>query len=405
MVAEFGWSRATVAGSIAFGSLCGGIVSPLVGPVLDRHGPRMVSFLGILILSAGLVGMSFIGQAWQIYILFGVGRMIAVGVLTMVVSVTVSNWFIRWRGRAMGITWLGPRIGSTLLPLFVQHIMRTQGWRASWSALGVLLFLVSAIPALIFLRRRPEDIGLWPDGKPFSPDGNQEKVLVHGSTEPPSKTIFEPAWTLAQAVRTRSFWVLVLLNCILLFCGGGVNFHVYPFLTDMGVSDETAVLAVSVMAICGALGGLVWGILTEKASTRILLSIEVGIGGLIFLAFFWCLKVGTIWNVGIGFIFISVGSYGFLFGGIYPLLSILWAEFFGRASLGSIQGVVNPFRLTANATGPFFGAVCFDMFGSYTFPFITFSLLYLVSVLLGWSLKTPCSPLFHGRETEASSRL
>ena len=391
MAAEFGWSRATVAGSIAFGSLCGGVVSPFVGPILDRHGPRMVSFLGILVLSAGLVGMSFVQQAWQIYVLFGVGRMIAVGVLTMVVSVTVSNWFIRQRGRAMGITWLGPRIGSTLLPLFVQHVIKTHGWRTSWSALGLLLFLVSAIPALVFLRRRPEDIGLWPDGKPLTPGGDPEKIWDHGATNTLSQTTLEPAWTRTEAVRTRSFWVLVLLNSILLFIGGGINFHVYPFLTDMGVTDETAVLAVSIMAICGALGGLVWGFLTEKSSTKILLSIEVGLGGLIFLAFFWFIKVGTIWNIGIGFIFIFVGIYGFLFGGIFPLLSILWAEFFGRASLGSIQGVVNPFRLTANAAGPFFGAVCFDLFGSYTFPFLTFSTLYFLSVWLGVSLKAPRS--------------
>jgi MFS family permease len=401
MVAEFGWSRAMVAGSIAFGSICGGIVSPFVGPVLDRHGPKMVSFLGILVLSAGLIGMSFIGQAWQIYIFFGVGRMIAVGVLTLVVSVTVSNWFIRRRGRAMGIAWLGPRIGSALLPLFVQHVIGTQGWRTAWSALGLLVFLVSALPSLVFLRRRPEDIGLWPDGKPLTSFDDQKKVRAPGVTNAPSMSILEPEWTWTEAVRTRSFWILVLLNCILLFCGGGVNFHVYPFLTDMGVSDETAVLAVSVMALCGALGGLVWGVLTEKSSTKTLLSIEVGVGGLAFLIFFWFLRAGMIWTVGVGFIFIFVGIYGFLFGGIYPLLSILWAEFFGRASLGSIQGVVNPFRLTANATGPFFGAICFDFFGSYTFPFLTFSTLYFLSVLIGLSLKTPRSLPPHDHAAES----
>ena len=405
MAAEFGWSRATVAGSIAFGSICGGIVSPFVGPILDRHGPKMVSFLGILILSAGLVGMSFIGQAWQIYVLFGVGRMIAVGVLTLVVSVTVSNWFIRRRGRAMGVAWLGPRIGSALLPLFVQHVILMQGWRTAWSALGLLVFLVSALPSLIFLRRRPEDIGLWPDGVPTTSFNDQEKVPAQGVADPSSKSIIEPEWTRTQAIRTRAFWILVLLNCFLLFCGGGVNFHVYPFLTDMGVSAETSVLAVSIMAFCGALGGLVWGFLTEKSSTRILLSIEVGVGGLAFLTFFLFLKAGMIWTVGVGFIFVFVGIYGFVFGGIYPVLSIIWAEFFGRASLGSIQGVVNPFRLTANATGPLFGAVCFDFFGSYTFPFLAFSSLYLLSVLIGLSLKTPRYPSIPDGKPLSSGRL
>ena len=391
MVEEFGWSRATVAGSIAFGSLCGGIASPWVGPILDRHGPRMVAFLGIIILSAGLVGMSFTRQIWQIYIFFGIGRMIAIGVLTLVISVTVSNWFIRQRGRAMGIAWLGPRVGSALLPLFVQYVIHSQGWRMAWSALGLLVFLLSALPALIFLRRRPEDIGLWPDGEPPVLDKTQEKHRLNHVNTVPFNKISDPEWTRAQAIRTHSFWELVLLSCLLLFCGGGINFHVYPFLTDQGVSEASAVLAISIMAISGAIGGLLWGLLTERSPTKVLLSIEVGLGGVVFLAFFWFLKAGMIWTLGVRIVYIFVGIYGFLFGGVYPLLSIIWAEFFGRTSLGSIQGVVNPFKLTANATGPVFGALCFDFFGSYTVPFLAFSIIYLISVLIGLSLKTPRS--------------
>ena len=131
----------------------------------------------------------------------------------------------------------------------------------------------------------------------------------------------------------------------------------------------------------------------------------MGVGGLAFLTFFLFLKAGMIWTVGVGFIFVFVGIYGFVFGGIYPVLSIIWAEFFGRASLGSIQGVVNPFRLTANATGPLFGAVCFDFFGSYTFPFLAFSSLYLLSVLIGLSLKTPRYPSIPDGKPLSSGRL
>lgn len=392
MVEEFGWSRATVVGSIAFGSLCGGMASPWVGPILDRHGPRMVTFLGILILGAGLIGMSFTRQIWHIYLFFGIGRMIAIGVLSLVVSVTVSNWFIRQRGRAMGIAWLGPRVGSAFLPLFVQYVIHSQGWRMAWSALGLLVLLLSALPALIFLRRRPEDIGLLPDGAPPVPNKAQEKHRLNDVTAAPSTNISDPEWTRAQAIRTHSFWELVLLSCLLLFCGGGINFHVYPFLTDQGVSESSAVLAISIMAISGAIGGLLWGILTEKSSTKILLSIAVGVGGVVFLAFFWFLKVGIVRTLGVGVAYIFVGIYGFLFGGVYPLLSIIWAEFFGRTSLGSIQGVVNPFRLTANAAGPIFGALCFDFYGSYTVPFLTFSIIYFISVLIGLSLKTPLPP-------------
>ncbi|MCX5826257.1 MAG: MFS transporter, partial [Deltaproteobacteria bacterium] len=123
MVNEFGWSRASVTGAIAFGSLSGGLLSLVVGPILDRHGPRMVSFWGILLLSLGLGAMMFVTHIWQLYLFFGVGRMIAVGVLSLVTSVSIANWFVLLRGRAMGIKGIGERLGSALLPLMVQFLI------------------------------------------------------------------------------------------------------------------------------------------------------------------------------------------------------------------------------------------------------------------------------------------
>ena len=102
MANEFGWSRAAITGSIAIGSLSAGLLSPFIGPVLDRHGPRMTAFWGILFLSLGLVGMTFVSRIWQLYLFFGTGRMIAVGILLLVIPVSVSNWFIRKKRSSHG---------------------------------------------------------------------------------------------------------------------------------------------------------------------------------------------------------------------------------------------------------------------------------------------------------------
>src|SRR3972149_1972628 len=107
MVHDFGWSRGAVAGAVASGSLFGGLLSFSVGPLPDRHGPRLVAFWGILILSSGLIAMTSIAHIWQFYLFFGTGRMIAVGVLRLATSVAVANWFFRLRGRAMGIPSIG----------------------------------------------------------------------------------------------------------------------------------------------------------------------------------------------------------------------------------------------------------------------------------------------------------
>ena len=82
--------------------------------------------------------MAFINHLWQLYLFFGVGRMVSVGVLTLARSVSVSNWFSRLRGRAMGITKIGDRLGSTLLPLLVQFVILTLGWRMAWGTLGAV---------------------------------------------------------------------------------------------------------------------------------------------------------------------------------------------------------------------------------------------------------------------------
>ncbi|MEW6333099.1 MAG: MFS transporter, partial [Thermodesulfobacteriota bacterium] len=136
MVDEFGWTRASVTGSIAFGSICGGLLSLIVGPILDRYGPRMVTFWAILLLSIGLGAMTMVDQIWQLYLFFGVARMIAVGVLSLATAVAVANWFVRLRGRAMGIARIGDRLGSALLPLMVQFVILTLGWRFAWGVLG-----------------------------------------------------------------------------------------------------------------------------------------------------------------------------------------------------------------------------------------------------------------------------
>ena len=133
MANEFGWSRAAITGSIAIGSLSAALLSPFIGLVLDRHGPRMMAFWGILFLSLGLVGMTFVSRIWQLYLFFGMGRMIAVGVLLLAITVSVPNWFIRKRGRAMGIVSLGPLLGSGLLPLLAQFFILVFGWRLAWS--------------------------------------------------------------------------------------------------------------------------------------------------------------------------------------------------------------------------------------------------------------------------------
>lgn len=386
MVAEFGWSRASVTGAIAFGSISGGLLSLVVGPILDRYGPRMVAFWGILFLSLGLGAMTFVNHIWQLYLFFGVGRIVAVGVLSLAISVTVANWFVRQRGRAMGITRVGDRLGSAILPLMVQFLILTLGWRMAWGTLGAVVFFMSGIPALLLLRHRPEDMGLLPDGAPPVFDrgtgGHSGRIEAAGGDS-------EQTWTRAQATRTRAFWLLALVNSLIPFIQAGINFHIYPFLTDRGFSETSAVLVLTTVAVFGMAGSPIWGLLAEKFRIQRVLAANVAGNGLLFLLFYWAVQFRFDGAVGTGLIYLLAALHGIFHGGRNPMLPVIWADFFGRRSLGSIYSLANPFYFTANAIGPVFAGLCFDLFGSYAFPFYFFIATFFLAAILTLRMQPP----------------
>ncbi|MFH2120789.1 MAG: MFS transporter [Pseudomonadota bacterium] len=390
MVDEFGWSRASVTGAIAFGSLSGGLLSLAVGPILDRYGPRMVTFWGILLLSLGLGSMMFVTHLWQLYLFFGVGRMIAIGVLSLSVSVSIANWFVRFRGRAMGITKIGDRLGSAILPLMVQFLILTLGWRMAWGTLGAVVFLMSGIPALVFLRHRPEDMGLWPDGVPPASD---KGGTIHPSDRPDaSADDSEPVWTRAQATRTKAFWVLTSMNSLIPFAQAGINFHIYPFLTDQGFSQTTAVWILTTFAVSGMAGSAAWGILTERFPIQRLLTANIIGNGLIFLLLYWAVQFKFDGALGTATIFVLAVLHGIFHGGRHPMIPVIWANFFGRRSLGSIYSLGNPFYFTANAIGPVFAGLFFDLFGSYAIPFYFFVIIFFISGIITLRMQPPKRP-------------
>lgn len=389
MVDEFGWSRASITGAIAFGSLSGGLLSLAVGPILDRYGPRMVTFWGILILSLGLGAMMFATRIWQLYLFFGVGRMVAIGVLSLSVSVSIANWFVRLRGRAMGITKIGDRLGSALLPLMVQFLILSLGWRMAWGTLGVVVFLMSGIPALLFLRHRPEDMGLRPDGAPPASD----RGGGHPSERPDaSADESEPVWTRSQATHARAFWVLTSINSLIPFAQAGINFHIYPFLTDQGFTQTTAVWVLTTFAVSGMAGSAIWGVLTERVRIQPLLAANVIGNGLIFLLLFWAVRFRFEGVSGTVVIFLLAALHGIFHGGRHPMIPLIWANFFGRRSLGSIYSLGNPFYFTANAIGPVFAGLFFDLFGSYSVPFHFFMVVFLISGIVTLRMRPPVRP-------------
>jgi MFS family permease len=210
IIGEFGWERGITAGAFSFGFVVSSAVSPLIGRMMDRFGPRGVMELGVALMAGGLLLAPLTSQPWHLYLTIGV--LVGAGSVCLGYSgqsLFLPNWFIRRRGLAMGLAFAGVGIGSVTLLPWVQHMIEQTGWRTACTAMGILVLVVLA-PINLLVRKRPEDIGLLPDGD-AAPTATSPK---------PVSNVVDPVWvgtdwTLSRALRTARFWWIALGY----FCG------------------------------------------------------------------------------------------------------------------------------------------------------------------------------------------
>ena len=364
---EFGWSRSQFVGAHTIGTIFGGITGLFVGPALDRFGPRWIIPTGLLIIGGGLVGMAFVQELWQFYLFMIIGRVTVQGAVALALQVLVPKWFVRKRGVAMAVASMGTRVGNGASPLYAQSIVSASGWRMGMFSLGLMTWAVALIPSILFLRRQPEDMGLRPDGDP------PETPAEGGPDAPPRVDAEGRSFTLAEALRTRTFWVLLFVVCAAMFIGGGVNLNILPFFADQGISVNTAVLVVTAWSFIGTGGTLIAGILADRLPTRSLLaaSYVVGAGGVLLLSQTSSLPMAFTYAV----------VYGIAFGAMTTVNVVLLPNYFGRRYIGAIRGFSLPFLMLANALGPLIAAMVFDATDSYETIFVAFSATYLIGAL------------------------
>src|SRR3954471_12993641 len=196
IIEEFGWERSVTAGAFSFGFLVSGALSPMIGRMMDRYGPRAVMELGVFLMGGGLLLAPLTTEPWHLYLTIGVlvgGGSVCLGYSGQ--SLFLPNWFVRKRGLAMGIAFAGVGIGSVVMLPWVQTMIEQTGWRTACTAMGVLVLVVLA-PINLLLRKRPEELGLTADGD----DGQ-------AISSNPTSNVVDHAWaaidwTLARAVRT-----------------------------------------------------------------------------------------------------------------------------------------------------------------------------------------------------------
>ncbi len=241
--AEFGWSRTAIAAVQTIARVTEAVIAPVVGPLVDRYGPRVLMPIGAIIAGLTMLGVTQIHALWQFYLLRGVVVAFGFTLMGRIVSdVAINNWFIRKRGRALAISRMGGNVSNVFFIPVTVFVIAASGWRTMFVIFAILAWLVVLIPSAIMMRRRPEDMGMCPDGiepgiAEAAPD--KKKDAPRNMTAP----VAEPIWSRREVFSTRSFWLLTICFGIDTMAFQGINISLAPYIQDLGYND-TALTAV-----------------------------------------------------------------------------------------------------------------------------------------------------------------
>ena len=359
ILSEFGWERGVTAGAFSFGFVVSGAVSPLIGRLMDRAGPRAVMELGVALMAGGLLLAPLTREPWHLYLTIGV--MVGTGSTCLGYSGQsqfLPNWFVRRRGLAMGIAFAGVGIGSVTLLPWVQHMIEATGWRTACTAMGIVLLIVLA-PINLLLRKRPQDVGLEPDGD----------AAPTASSAKPVSNILDSVWagtdwTLGRALATARFWWIALGYSCGLYIWYAVQVHQTKYLLDIGFSPNVGVWALGVVSLLGIPGQIVLGHASDRIGRESIWAISCA--G--FAICFACL-IALKYQPSLLLVYLMVFTQGALGYGLTSVMGAVVLEIFQGAHYGSIFGCIMLAALAGGAAGPWVTGFIHDLTGSYTIAF------------------------------------
>jgi sugar phosphate permease len=369
---EFGWSRAAIGAGPSIAAVMAGLAVPVAGYLVDRVGTRPLLVAGVLLVGGGNLALSQVQTLWQFYISAPV---IAVGMSVaslQVCQVAIAHWFVKRRGRALGI--LGAGEGAAgLMVVLAALLIALFGWRTGLMIMGIGQ-LATCIPLALTVRQRPEEMGLLPDGEPSALSqalGSPPPEAVDGEGESSSMGR-EEGLTAGQALHTRSFWLLASALVLVWIGALAIIIHVIAYLSESGGFTEEGAALIALGIPFGSLVGRVgFGWLADYLNRRWLLVAAwtlQGLGVLIFAA------VHSPWQA---VVFLVVFAPGF--GGAISVLPTLQAEYFGLRAFGTIQGLMWGMSTLAAFLGPIFAGAVYDMMDTYRPAFLIMGLAALAA--------------------------
>jgi len=372
LIAEFGWNRTELSAVFSLGFLVAGLSSPIWGRIADRRGPRSSFVPGVLLTSALCIALSRVWSLGSLYFFYLLFTFSFAGISLIPISVILSNWFVRKRGRAIGFAYTGVGFGTLVLTPVVGVLVTTAGWRNAYLISGLAVFVLLT-PVALWLKNRPEDMGLTPDGLPPDQTETSSNSVTAGAHLPSG------GLRLGEALKTTTFWMVAFIWLVTMMPLSAVNLHQVPFMTDVGISTELAALVAGLVGGLSIAGRVVSGMLSEKVPIQ-----RIYAGCYVLLAF----GIASLWataSMGPASLLLYVTFFGVAVGGCFALTALLVGDLFGIRALGEIFGMLGIAGTAGGAIGGAGAGMLFDAFGSYNGVFalgIGLSLLGAVLILL-----------------------
>ncbi len=336
MAKEFGWSRTHINASLSFLAV-GQMLAPFIGRVIDRKGPRMVVAFCVLLTALSYLLRPMMSELWHWYALSFLQYAGFSSTMTPVGRI-VGLWFPNARGRVMGIAMMGNNFGGVVMPGIIGIVIAFGGWQSGYYLQGLLTFFI-VITVLIGLR---------------------EPQYVNSASlqkEPSLKNTELPGMSMKEAIQSKNLYLLLYI-----FLVGATPFasllpQLISHYVNEGVNPSTAATAMSILAIGGMSGKLIFGVLGEKITARYAMMVS-----------FFGLSVALILSINPtipGIIWVCSPLWGLCMGAFGTLINMIIQDYFGLKSFGSIMGVAGYGTAISFAVGPILAGLSYDILDSY----------------------------------------
>ena len=340
---------------------------PLVGWVVDRYGARPMILAGGLMTGIGTILLSRADSYWELIVLFSgiisLGKSAGFGQTLMA---AVNQWFIRRRSVAMSTLMTAFAGGGAFVVLLLNFGIQQIGWRDTLLWTGVFIVAMT-LPAAFFIRSRPEDMGLLPDG-----DNPTDASGGTGAGGRGHRGSGDVSFSFRQAIQTRTYWFIMVGAILRVSVTNGMLVHVFPIMAVRGISENEAAAWVAAMFFLGIPLRFIMGVTSDKFRGNVLLAIGMVIGAI---------GMGGLW-IGPGLIGLLIFVVGIaIVEGITSVNWLMLSDYYGRARFATLMGFMSLFMNVGMFISPYASGLVFDRTGSYYWVLAVFTPLYLVSAV------------------------